>query len=374
MIKFVEGDFFDYDADVRVNTVNCVGVMGAGVALAFKKKFPEMYKDYKSACSKKEIKPGKPHVWSKGDMFSKRLTIINFPTKDHWRRPSTYEYVESGLIWLRNFLSTYSDDSCITIPALGCGHGGLDWEIVKKLIIKHLSDLEIKVLVFEPVASQNAANTDEFNFDKANRFLLNGIKELKCDGEDYPDLIKQWSDRKLLVKGKVDVNSEFDIALIISSKPDENEQKIVHHITNKIIKFNKSVFLGPSKFEQKLLKNLSSEAVKVGVSLPSGIVKRSEDDTFIKGLDFNNVSLFSVGDPFIDFDRKSFIPSTLLRVYMAKNVIITTPAIDWIFKYKKQFFRNNNKVFYVERDEIEKDYFLRLSDLGAKPLSDDFFS
>jgi len=76
MIKFVKGDFFDYEADIRINTVNCVGVMGAGVALLFKNKFPDMFKDYSNACSKGIVIPGKPHVWLDNDMFKK--TTIDF--------------------------------------------------------------------------------------------------------------------------------------------------------------------------------------------------------------------------------------------------------------------------------------------------------
>ena len=90
MIEFVSGDFFEYDADIRINTVNCVGVMGAGAALQFKNKFPDMFLDYQKACELKQIKPGNPHVWLGQDIFSK-LTIINLPTKDHWKKPSEYE-------------------------------------------------------------------------------------------------------------------------------------------------------------------------------------------------------------------------------------------------------------------------------------------
>lgn len=85
MIEFVEGDFFDFDADIRINTVNCVGVMGAGVALLFKNKYPKMYKEYVRQCKNNEISPGNPTVWKEGDMFSISLEIINFPTKDHWK-------------------------------------------------------------------------------------------------------------------------------------------------------------------------------------------------------------------------------------------------------------------------------------------------
>ena len=148
MIKFASGDMFDIPADIRINTVNCVGVMGAGVALAFKERFPEMFKAYKKECENKTVRPGKPHVWSDFYLYE-NLTIINFPTKDHWRNPSKYEYIESGLIWLVKFLKDYGTVK-VTMPALGCGHGGLDWNKVKSLIKKYLDGLEATIYVFEP--------------------------------------------------------------------------------------------------------------------------------------------------------------------------------------------------------------------------------
>lgn len=105
--------------------------MGAGVALVFKNKYPEMYKEYVKDCRNGLIKPGNPTIWSEGDMFSKQTHIINFPTKDHWRNKSEYSYVEDGLKWMQAYLKDVQGKT-ITLPALGCGHGGLDWNIVKK--------------------------------------------------------------------------------------------------------------------------------------------------------------------------------------------------------------------------------------------------
>ena len=94
MITFVEGNFFDFEADIRVNTVNCVGIMGAGVALQFKNKYPRMFEEYARECSLGKVKIGKPHVWNDNEMFSLSPTIINFPTKDDWKKPSEYEFIE----------------------------------------------------------------------------------------------------------------------------------------------------------------------------------------------------------------------------------------------------------------------------------------
>ena len=151
MLKFTQGDLFETPAEIRVNTVNCVGVMGAGVALAFKTRFPEMFKDYKRACDAGEVRPGKLHVWKTpaGDW------IINFPTKRHWHDKSRYEDVEAGLVALHDYLKDKGPVR-VALPALGCGHGGLDWSKVSVLIREHLKDLEAEIIVFAPGDSRAA--------------------------------------------------------------------------------------------------------------------------------------------------------------------------------------------------------------------------
>lgn len=152
MLKFVTGDFFDYKADIRINTVNCVGVMGTGVALAFKNKFPKMYKEYRSLCKRQKIDPSHPHVWREKD-----LIIINLPTKIDWRNPSEYSYIEENLVWLRNYLLK-KEDLVITLPALGCGHGKLSWKKVKEMIEDYLDDLSVEILVFPPSSSKRISS------------------------------------------------------------------------------------------------------------------------------------------------------------------------------------------------------------------------
>lgn len=154
---------FDLPADIRVNTVNCVGVMGAGVALAFKQRYPEMYRDYAKACRAGAVKPGRMHVWKPldGDW------IINFPTKRDWRDPSRYEDIEAGLDDLRKYLSPLGPVS-VALPALGCGHGGLDWERVAPMISAKLEALEANIHVYEPSNSRrlgsvaSVSNPDDF--------------------------------------------------------------------------------------------------------------------------------------------------------------------------------------------------------------------
>lgn len=152
MLKFIEGDLFDQPADIRINTVNCVGVMGKGVALAFKERYPLMFDDYRKACNRGEVQPGRLHTWDSPE----GTTVVNFPTKRHWRQKSRYDDVEDGLRALHDYLKNRGTVR-VTLPALGCGHGGLDWDRVLELIRDHLSDLEAEIYVFGPSASRRAA-------------------------------------------------------------------------------------------------------------------------------------------------------------------------------------------------------------------------
>lgn len=148
MINFQTGDILRSDADAIVNTVNCVGIMGRGIALQFKNAYPENFKAYAEACARDEVQPGKMFVFETG-RFSPRF-IVNFPTKRHWRGKSRIEDIESGLqnlvveIRLRGIRS-------IAIPPLGAGLGGLVWPLVKARIVNALHDLtDVEISVFEP--------------------------------------------------------------------------------------------------------------------------------------------------------------------------------------------------------------------------------
>jgi O-acetyl-ADP-ribose deacetylase (regulator of RNase III) len=144
MIELLRGDMFDHPADARVNTINCVAVMGKGVALAFKKRYPKMFAAYKEACRDGEIKPG--GVWT---YVIDNLTVFNLATKDDWRDPSRYEWIESGMKALgREIVRT--EVRIVTLPAPGCGNGGLDWQRVLPIVMEHLCPLKAMVRVFEP--------------------------------------------------------------------------------------------------------------------------------------------------------------------------------------------------------------------------------
>jgi O-acetyl-ADP-ribose deacetylase (regulator of RNase III) len=148
MIKHAKGNLLDAPTDALVNTVNTVGVMGKGIALQFKNRFPNNYKAYLQACKSKSFNVGELLVIEEGDLTHKKI-IINFPTKAHWRADSKYEYIESGLAQLRKLILEM-DIKSIALPPLGCGNGGLDWKEVEPMIHRHLDDLPTEVLVYTP--------------------------------------------------------------------------------------------------------------------------------------------------------------------------------------------------------------------------------
>ncbi|MCO6426787.1 macro domain-containing protein, partial [Nitrosomonas communis] len=139
MIKFTRGDILQADVEAIVNTVNCVGVMGRGIALQFKKAWPENFKAYAAACKNNEVQPGKLFVFATQQLANPRY-IINFPTKRHWRGASRMEDIDSGLEALAATIREKHIQS-IAIPPLGCGLGGLDWNQVKQKIEQSLSAL-----------------------------------------------------------------------------------------------------------------------------------------------------------------------------------------------------------------------------------------
>lgn len=151
MIRFTQGNLLEADVEAVVNTVNTVGVMGKGIALMFKERFPENFKAYARACERKEIELGRMFVTKSPELNGPRW-IINFPTKGHWRYPSQIGWIEKGLVDLRRVLVENGIRS-IAIPPLGSGNGGLEWSDVRPRIEAALSGLDsVDVVVYEPTA------------------------------------------------------------------------------------------------------------------------------------------------------------------------------------------------------------------------------
>jgi O-acetyl-ADP-ribose deacetylase (regulator of RNase III)/uncharacterized protein YwgA len=184
-VTFKSGDMFAEPVEAIVNTVNCVGVMGKGVALEFKNRWPENFKQYKKLCRDHWLRPGRVFVFENHNMFgpAEPRFLVNFPTKDHWRGKSELSYIRDGLDDLVVQLRAHQIKS-IALPPLGCGNGGLDWADVKPIIQSKLADVGVEVVVFAP--DQRAQQRNEEN-KRAPKMTFARAVLLKILGEfeDY---------------------------------------------------------------------------------------------------------------------------------------------------------------------------------------------
>ena len=148
-LTLVQGDMFESPCRTWTNAVNCVGVMGAGVAKHFKARFPEMFEDYRRRCAAGQLRMGEPDLWLNPDAGGAH--VLNFPTKQHWKDPSDWEGIQRGLEQLRIIVNDGRIES-LAVPALGCGLGGLAWDEVKHTLADTLSALTIPVELYVPHA------------------------------------------------------------------------------------------------------------------------------------------------------------------------------------------------------------------------------
>ncbi len=143
MLIYRRTSIFESPAQTLVNTVNCVGVMGKGLAHAFKEREPGMFRAYKRICDQNALEPGKLWLWR-----GKGSWVLNFPTKIHWRNPSRIEWIEQGF---SKFVSAYADQGIteISFPQLGCGNGNLEWTEVRPLMEHYLAKIAIPVYIHD---------------------------------------------------------------------------------------------------------------------------------------------------------------------------------------------------------------------------------
>ncbi|MGH7966788.1 MAG: type II toxin-antitoxin system antitoxin DNA ADP-ribosyl glycohydrolase DarG [Candidatus Binatia bacterium] len=145
MVRTLTGDLFASTAQTLVNTVNCVGVMGKGIALEFKKRFPDMYADYVKRCAAKQVRLGQPYLFRS----LMPLWILNFPTKDDWRSVSRMSDIVAGLKYLEQHYHEWGITS-LAVPPLGCGQGQLEWRVVGPTLFRYLCRLDIPVELYAP--------------------------------------------------------------------------------------------------------------------------------------------------------------------------------------------------------------------------------
>lgn len=174
-------DLFDSDAQTLVNTVNCVGIMGKGVALEFKKRFPEMYEDYVARCAHHQVRLGEPYLYRQ--LFPPN--ILNFPTKDHWRSVSKLDDIVAGLQYLEAHYREWGITS-LAVPPLGCGQGQLEWRVVGPTLFRYLDRLEIPVELYAPIGTP----PEELEASFLGRYISpsSGMDE----GKEHPRINPAW--------------------------------------------------------------------------------------------------------------------------------------------------------------------------------------
>lgn len=180
MTTFTQGNLLEADVEAVVNTVNTVGIMGKGIALMFKDKFPENFTTYARACENEEVRIGKMFVTENKQLFGPKW-IVNFPTKKHWRTRTRIEWIEAGLEDLVGVIREKNIHS-IAVPPLGCGNGGLDWADVRRLIVDALGDFEgLEVIVYEPTSKyQNVSKRSGVEKLTPARALISEIVRRYC--------------------------------------------------------------------------------------------------------------------------------------------------------------------------------------------------
>lgn len=325
MLEFSQGDMFKASADIRVNTVNCVGVMGAGVALAFKQRYPEMFKDYQSACKDGQIRPGRMHVWKslEGDW------IINFPTKRDWRDPSRYEDIEVGLDDLRTYLKGVGPVT-VALPALGCGHGGLDWDRVSAMIRDKLDGLEAHILVFAPSASRQAGRAATEAPTDDERAIAATLGYQMIEPGDVPALALSGP---LFLLGNQELLSRKWIALLTSRAPGDREMQALRTIAAELARSGSRAAVAlvhGAKVSEDICQIFVDQEIDTLLLLPFGVLTRKaiarqpamQADRF--------PALASTAPPSAKWSRQLFAQCQDLLRTNAAAMLLSDPEPDWL--------------------------------------------
>jgi O-acetyl-ADP-ribose deacetylase (regulator of RNase III) len=354
MICYANGDILVTPADIRVNSVNCVGVMGAGVALAFKAQYPEMFKDYVKACKAGEVRPGRPHVWEKND-FDERVTVVNLPTKDHWRQPSKYEYVEKGLRWLHDFVAKRGRVR-VAVPALGCGHGGLEWSRVRPMMEDALGDLDAQIMVFGPSSSRAAGERID---EQALRELDNlGIVRLRPGDVYYPQRLRGRSDATIYVKGDPRAIDAAVVGFLPSIKPSDREIQAVLACVREIARPSVSVLVGYSaQVERPVIRIALEQGAHVIICLAEGILQFSVRRDLQDIWDESRVTIISAAKPTQKWFRGGAGKASLIELALADAAIVSDPSPAWLRNFaRNDTYKAQGALFFLnygeERTEV----------------------
>lgn len=316
--------------------------MGAGVALAFKNKYPRMFNDYVLACKNKEVAPGKPHVWIESDLLT-TCTIINFPTKIHWKNPSEYEYIEKGLVWLRDYLVEHKE-ATVTLPALGCGHGGLNWDKVKEMIINFLGGLDAKILVFNPTSSVSNKKNEEW----LEQLAKHNVITIFPNDELYPREIAGRAGFNLYCIGNTALLREKKLSILANAKSSEKEIESLLTVINEIPIDSAVLLLGlKNNKDYELAKTVLLKGFRAIFVIPYGILNFEVQKRFQNIWNEDKILVISIAIPNQTWKIYENSNALRFRQKLADVTLINSidlKSLDSLLKYLKKPFKN---IFYI---------------------------
>ena len=364
MIEFTTGDMFAVPVDIRVNSVNCKGVMGAGVALAFKQRYPEMFKEYRRACHDGTIRPGGLHVW-------KNLTdecVINFPTKRDWRDPSCYEDIRVGLEALRSYLQERGPIT-VALPALGCGHGGLEWDRVSSMIEDKLGDLDARILVFAPADSREVGRIAQYQPSTEQIRALENIGFRVLDLPWYEPALGLPS--KTLVKGDPNLLGTRWLALLPSKSPGERERIALQSVARQMAQASDPVTIAlvhATRATECIAELFLEHGISAVLILPFGLLTRKKIAQIPTDGRRASFAIISVAAPEAAWSHKIRAQSMTLLRAGSSSVLISDPEPRWLAG-RAAHARVKRAIFYLRYGSLTDNVYRILDDMGAHPIS-----
>lgn len=364
MIQFTKGDMFAVPVDVRVNSVNCKGVMGAGVALAFKQLYPEMFKEYRRACRNGTIRPGALHVWKTlmGEW------VINFPTKRDWRDPSCYEDICVGLEALRNYLQEQGPIT-VALPALGCGHGGLDWDRVSSMIEDKLGDLDARILVFAPADSREVGRVaqDQPSTEQIRALEKFGFRVLGLPW--YEPALGVPSN--ILVKGDPNLLGTRWIALLPSKSPGERERAALQPVVRQMAQASDPVTIAlvhATRATEDIAELFLEHGISIVLILPFGVLTRKKIAQIPTEGRRASFAIISVAAPEAAWSRQVLAQSMTLLRAGSSSVLISDPEPEWLAGRAAHAWAKR-AIFFLRYESLPDNVCRILDDMGAHPIS-----
>ena len=363
MIELTTGDMFATPVDIRVNSVNCKGVMGAGVALAFKQRYPEMFKVYQRACRDGSIRPGALHVWKnlEGDW------IINFPTKRDWREPSRYEDILSGLKELRGYLKELGSVS-VALPALGCGHGGLDWVRVSSMIKDQLGDLDARIFVYQPTDSHEAGRETRIQPTAAQ---ISALESFGFHIENLSQRESEWEAPSIgLFKGDPSLLDSRWIALLPSKSPSEREREALKAVARQMAEASNTktvALVHATRATEEVAELLLEHKISVVMILPFGPLTRKKIAKTRTEGHRASFAMISIATPEEHWSRSIFARSMTLLRDGALSVLVPDPEPKWLTSKAARIWADR-AVFYIRYGSLPESVSQMLDEIGARPI------